>query len=417
MFNVQIAMSRTMIRFVVVTVVLIAALPMAGVMAGEKHSRLMVEVEQVDRWEAERGDRVRGSMVIRLQLRDGETVRPLADAEVVFQSATDSDRRQYKAVSNQQGIVLVDSDYNAKDRTRAGIQIVNVFHAAVPKGMGFGESFEFHGDPLPAVFVYDSGNSRIQKLTLDGSFIKSWGQEGSGPGEFCPGLSNADFALDSSSNLYVIDSCNRVQKFNSNGDFLMQWGSEGEAPGEFYQGVHGIFVDDLDQVYVLSRERIQRFDSNGEFQMLISTGNQPTIPTDIGIDPGGDLWVSSYLDYAYEYSATGEYLGSLHLYDTNDNFIIADDGTFYTSSGYRVHKVSADGSTSELWGPVYGGTGMGEFSRPESFALVGDQIYVLERVNNRVQILSTDGDYVGTFGAPGMVNGQFDNPTDIAIHN
>lgn len=416
MLNVQMVTSRVMIRFTAVVVVLVAALPLAGVMAGEKHSRLIVELEQVDRWEAESGDRVRGSMMIRLRLRDGETVRPLTDAEVVFQSTTDSKRREYRSVSNQQGIAIVDSDYNEQDRTRAGIQVVNVLHPAVPKGTAFGDSFQFHGDPLPAVFVYDSGNSRIQKLTLDGSFIKSWGKEGSGPGEFCQGLANADLALDSSSNVYVIDSCDRVQKFNSNGDFLMQWGSVGEAPGQFYGGVYGIFVDDLDRVYVLSRERIQRFDSNGEFQMLISTSNQLAFPKDISIDPDGDLWINGH-NVAYEYSTTGVYLGLLYLGAINDNFIIDEYGTFFASSGNRIHKVSADGSTSEFWGPVHGGAGIGEFHLPESFALAGDQLYVLEKGNDRVQIVSTDGDYIGTFGTHGDNAGQFSYPADIAIYN
>ena len=416
MFDVQINTSQVVVRFMTVVVVLVAALPLAGVVANERQSRLMVEVEQVDRWEAESGDRVRGSMMIRLQLRDGEKVRPLAGAEVVFRFTTDTSHRDFKSVSNQQGIVLVDSDYNAQDRTRAGVQIVNVFHSAVPKGTPFGDSFQFHGDPLPAVFIYDSGNSRIQKLTLDGSSIKSWGEEGSGPGEFCWDLASADFALDSSSNVYVLDGCDRVQKFNSNGDFLMQWGSAGEAPGQFYGGVYGIFVDDMDRVYVLSRERIQRFDSNGEFQMLISTSNQLTFPKDISIDPDGDLWINDH-NVVYEYSTTGVYLGSLYLGAINDNFIIDEDGTFFASSGFIVHKVSADGSESEFWGPVHGGAGIGEFQSPESFALAGDQLYVLERVNNRVQILSTDGDYVGTFGAHGDNAGQFSNPADIAIHN
>jgi hypothetical protein len=404
--------TRLAVRFAIISVVVLSALPLTGALAGDRSA--VVEIEQVDRWEVSNGRQVRGSMMLQLRLREGDKLRPLADAKMVFKPLGDPKGESYTSVTNQQGIVQVDADYSAEDSPRTGVQILSIDHQAVPPDTTFGQDFAFHGDPLPALYVFDQGNSRIQKLTLGGSFLMSWGSEGDGPGEFCLG-SYSDFALDSFSNIYVIDGCHRVQKFTSNGDFLMQWGSQGDAPDQFKNPPLGIYVDEADQVYVVSYGRIQRFDSSGAFQMLISTAGQVGKLNDLAIDPDGDLWVSSH-NVVFEYSATGVFQGSLYLGAINDNFIIDDDGTFYASGGYRVHKASADGSLSEFWGPINGGAGIGEFHMPESFALAGDHLYVLERGNDRVQILTTDGAYVGTFGTHGSGNGQFDRPADIVMY-
>ena len=54
------------------------------------------------------------------------------------------------------------------------------------------------------------------------TFSFAFGSAGIGAGEFdVP----AGIAVDSSSNIYVVDGANnRIQKFNSKGDFLLMWG-------------------------------------------------------------------------------------------------------------------------------------------------------------------------------------------------
>ena len=43
-------------------------------------------------------------------------------------------------------------------------------------------------------------------------------------------------ALDSSGNIYVVDTWNhRIQKFDSSGTFLAKWGSYGTGDGQFYR--------------------------------------------------------------------------------------------------------------------------------------------------------------------------------------
>jgi DNA-binding beta-propeller fold protein YncE len=59
------------------------------------------------------------------------------------------------------------------------------------------------------VYIVDSQNERIQKFDSDGNFITKWGSEGYGDGQF---WLPHDIAIDSSDNVYVVDSGNVHEK-------------------------------------------------------------------------------------------------------------------------------------------------------------------------------------------------------------
>jgi hypothetical protein len=68
-------------------------------------------------------------------------------------------------------------------------------------------------------------NSRIQKFTNTGKFIRKWGTEGSGNGQF---QDPNGVAVDSAGNAFVSDGDNnRIQKFTNTGKFIRKWGSFG----------------------------------------------------------------------------------------------------------------------------------------------------------------------------------------------
>ena len=87
-----------------------------------------------------------------------------------------------------------------------------------------------------SVYVVDTNNHRIQKFTSEGTFITKWGSNGSGDGEFSFPLG---IAVDAEGNVYVSDTTdpptrnNRIQKFSSDGTFIKKWGSDGTGNGEF----------------------------------------------------------------------------------------------------------------------------------------------------------------------------------------
>jgi hypothetical protein len=73
-----------------------------------------------------------------------------------------------------------------------------------------------------SMFVSDGyGNARVHRFAPDGGLVRSWGEPGSGPGQF--NLPHG-IAVDRNACVYVADRENsRVQIFDANGQFITQW--------------------------------------------------------------------------------------------------------------------------------------------------------------------------------------------------
>lgn len=102
--------------------------------------------------------------------------------------------------------------------------------------------------PNGNIFVVDGhkpdGNHRVVKFAPDGTFIKEWGREGTGPGMF---EEPHAIAMDSQGRLFVADrGNNRIQIFDQEGNFLEQWLQFGRPSG--------IFIDENDTMVVTDPE-------------------------------------------------------------------------------------------------------------------------------------------------------------------
>jgi streptogramin lyase len=77
-----------------------------------------------------------------------------------------------------------------------------------------------------------------------------------------------DVAWDSAGNIYITDGYvnSRVAKYDKNGDWVKSWGEKGTGPGQF-RLPHSIAIDRNDHIYVGDRtnRRIQVFDTDGTF--------------------------------------------------------------------------------------------------------------------------------------------------------
>jgi sugar lactone lactonase YvrE len=112
-------------------------------------------------------------------------------------------------------------------------------HAALALGGGEFYGFAKEKSDIPAM--------RILRFSKDGKFIKAWGKEGRGPGEFdVP----HGIAIDSTGRIFVADrGNNRVQIFDQDGKYIAEWKQFGKPCG--------IFIDAKDTLYVADS------DSNG----------------------------------------------------------------------------------------------------------------------------------------------------------
>ena len=89
-------------------------------------------------------------------------------------------------------------------------------------GDGFSYPADVTWDRGGNIYVADGfgTNNRIAKFTRDGDFVKTWGQTGSGQGQF---NKIRGIAADAAGNLYVADSGNnRIQVFDTEGTFKSQ---------------------------------------------------------------------------------------------------------------------------------------------------------------------------------------------------
>jgi N-acyl-D-amino-acid deacylase len=132
------------------------------------------------------------------------------------------------------------------------------------------------------VFVADGHvNSRIVKFSKDGTFIKTWGKKGDGPGEF--NVPHTIF-FDSRGRLLVGDRSNRrIEIFDQDGRFLDQWTQFGSPSG--------IFIAPDDTLYVV--------DYNDKMGLFIGSAKDGSIrqridlvlAEGIAVDAQGSIYV------------------------------------------------------------------------------------------------------------------------------
>jgi DNA-binding beta-propeller fold protein YncE len=82
------------------------------------------------------------------------------------------------------------------------------------------------------------------------------------------------------------------------------------------------------------------------------------------------------------------------------------NGDIYVTGGYRnsrVHRFTRDGRLVKSWGTP--GKAEGEFHLPHSIAIDREsRLYVADRANQRIQIFSPDGDFLGMWTGMGGPN-------------
>lgn len=90
------------------------------------------------------------------------------------------------------------------------------------------------------VYVCDRGNNRVQIFDGDGRFLQEW----------TGFLSPDKLWFDQEETIFMAEIGHRVTVLNREGKVLSQWGEAGEEPHQFFSSPHGIWGDSRRDLYV-----------------------------------------------------------------------------------------------------------------------------------------------------------------------
>jgi len=159
--------------------------------------------------------------------------------------------------------------------------------------------------PDDSVYTADDGDHTVRKFTPEGKQLMIIGTSGKCSDTGYDGKTIAsikrggppfnrptDVAVAPDGELYVCDGYGnaRVHRFKADGTLLGSWGEPGTGPGQFHLP-HGIGISSDGRVFVADREndRIQIFSRDGQF---LDMWTHVQRPTDIYFDRDGRVYVS-----------------------------------------------------------------------------------------------------------------------------
>lgn len=212
----------------------------------------------------------------------------------------------------------------------------------------------------------------------------------------------------------------KVQKYTVDGTFVSEWGTAGSGPGQF-DDPEGVDVDASGSVYVADtqNQRIQKFDQNGTYLMSF---NVPNKPYDVAVDVDSSIYVATksltQSGNVYKYTAGGSLVVSFPGSFSNVPGVAVDGmgSVFVADSGnQRVQKFTTDGTLVSTWGSA--GTGNGQFQWPYGLdADLSGSLFVADYVNNRVQKFTNGGAFITAISTFGPTGGAFVGPLDVAVN-
>ena len=186
-----------------------------------------------------------------------------------------------------------------------------------------------------------------------------------------------DVAWDSQGNIYISDGYinSRVAKYSKAGDWVTSWGERGTGPGQF-NTPHAIVVDRNDRVYVGDRanRRIQVFDTEGKFLRMFTIDVPP---------PSGTKPVNGNTPTGDRLAAVIGAPNSICITPGQDQVLFVGESTFPG----RIFKVTLEGQVLGVIGRS--GRQLKQFSGAHQMACPSEtEVYVAETSNWRVQKLT-----------------------------
>ena len=242
------------------------------------------------------------------------------------------------------------------------------------------------------LWVLDGPRDRFEIFGPDGSYLESWGETGSGPGQF-------DFTLDDDPNdtwgdilfapdgsFFIADAGNhRIQKFDRDRNFLLEWGEDGDGDAQF-TALGSLLLFPSGEIGVVDYRplSISVYDQGGVFQRTMPFGfDQPRT-----VDGDGAIW-GVHEGQIRLYGPDGDILSSIGNPDLPDmgycfwaDMALDADGNLFVVDrcDTQVEVFNSSGEPILIWNGQESPAGM--FREPAAVVLDGaGNVYIVDGFN------------------------------------
>ncbi len=167
-----------------------------------------------------------------------------------------------------------------------------------------------------------------------------------------------------------------------------------------------------------------RFDKEGRRMDVFGASGSVKLKSPLGVNvgAGGTIYVADstgrrVVAYDDEGKVVRIYGRAGELVNPTDSALSPDGAKLYVTDSKANKIVVFETATARMTGSFgEAGAGAGEFNRPSAIAIDREgNLFVVDTINARIQILSPDGEYLEQFGSLGTAPGQFIRPKDVAI--
>lgn len=285
-----------------------------------------------------------------------------------------------------------------------------------------------------SIYVSDLNNGQIDKFSANGTHLLSIAPFVFGvtdPYPYTPRV-----AVNSLGEVFVVSShdtpptfLHRVLVYSAEGTYLRSFGANGTGNGEF-NIIRGIAIGPNDEVFLADagNRRIQVVDKDGNWLRTFGSGRFGGDMRGLAVG-NNQLYVSDSSNAQVDrFSLDGTYLGSFgsvgtgagQMIDGGRDLTVGADGRVYVPDfgGYRVHVFSSTGTFLFSFPTPPPVPPNGGFNQPFDVAVDGTRgfVYVADTFNHRVQKFSLTGQFLQTWGFRGdQRNFGMNYPRGIAV--
>ena len=258
------------------------------------------------------------------------------------------------------------------------------------------------------------------------TFIKKFGQQGTGTGQFS---SPADIVVDAGANYWIADgSRNKIMKFDSSGAFLFEWGVAGTDSGKL-NNPYGLDIDPQGNIVVSewSGSRVQKFDTLGN--LILDIDSSGIGIADVSVSEDGSIYFSMAAGgnqkYICKYTSDGRFIKSWQLSSTNlNNGLVVRKGKVYCATFNSASPY--DDNVIEVFDTAGTPLTVIHIRRPGETGVIdirdldvdnSGKLYAVDPEYGKVRVFDANLNYLTSFGKKGNGANEFSWIQGISINH